>query len=348
MKKIALADIPEEYYEKQPLMFRGNISTLPIQKPADISQIPPSIWIKKSGSQGKLPQDFENVIIDISDSDQESIAPKSRNDLDEKRTRLINLKSPSFHYLDGNAINRLYEATFKAPVINNEQSIRDLTLKIENRLRQKSALSANSSTLQGDSQRSALITSQHREPTVEEKYAQLQTHLLHKDQVILDLETRRKHSQELTQFDTLIDQVQQHGLRLDPRQVNEKRQQIKIKSIQDAVDNLKDITDRYALISTDFAIKDLQEKYRLVFNHPLTQVANKDIRIMVDINKQDIEEGWWRYYARLIKYTVQANVFGTVSRSSQSEGYWEIAIKPIAIYSDSANRQMLNPPNRFR
>lgn len=347
MRKITLADIPEEYYKTQPLVFRGNISTAPVKKPTDISKIPQQIWIKKPGSSGNLPQDFEGVIVDISinssvdlavdlpHSKQGRSAARVRHDVEAKRERLIKLDQPLFHYRDDQEIDRLYNATFNQPLINSEQSIRDLTLKIENRFQANGASAANRMSTQ--SQKTASISSYNPGLNAAEKWLQLQTHLLSSDQVVLDLETH--HSNELTKLDHLITQIQQYGLTLDPNQVREKRKQIGLKLLQDTTNRLKAINNRHTIVSANFQVEDRQQHYRLVLNYPLTQISKRESILITEVPKQEMESGWANYYERLLGAKIQANVFGPILSSVQiGQGYWEIIIKPVVVYASTTIR----------
>ncbi|MEM9164058.1 MAG: hypothetical protein AAGC54_13450 [Cyanobacteria bacterium P01_F01_bin.4] len=344
MRKIALADIPEEYYETQPLAFRGNISTSPVKKPTDISQIPQQIWIKKPGALGKLPQDFEGVIVDLSINQSADLSvdlPKPKqarltvpplHDVNAKRDRLIKLDQPLFHYRDDQEINRLYEANFNKPLINSEQSIRDLTLKIENRFRSNGTSAANQ--ISNRSQTTTSINDYNHGLNAAEKWIQLQTYLLTNDQVILDLETGS--SNELAKLDNLITQVQQYGLTLDPNQVREKRRQIGLKLLQDTTNRLKEINNRHTIVSADFTVEDRQQHYRLVLSYPLTQVSKRESILIIEVPKQEMESGWANYYERLLGAKIQANVFGPIVSSTQiGQGYWEIIIKPILVYAST-------------
>ncbi|MEO1400708.1 MAG: hypothetical protein AAFV72_05560 [Cyanobacteria bacterium J06635_1] len=344
MRKITLADIPEEYYETQPLAFRGNISTSPVKKPTDVSKIPQQIWIKKPGAWGKLPQDFEGVTVDRSIDQSADLSvdlpkPKRdraailhRQDTHAKRGRLIELDQPLFHYRDDQEINRLYETTFNKPLINSEQSIRDLTLKIENRLQANGSVATN--RMRGRSQQVISTDTYNHGLNAAEKWVQLQTHLLTNEQVILDLETG--HSDELIKFDNLVTQVQQYGLSLDPNQVSEKRKQIGLKLLQDKTHRLQEIINRHTIVSANFTVEDRQRHYRLVLSYPLTQVSKRESTIIVEVPKQEMESGWANYYERLLGAKIQANVFGPILSSTQiGQGYWEIIIKPIVVYAST-------------
>ncbi|MEM8808039.1 MAG: hypothetical protein AAGF01_18625 [Cyanobacteria bacterium P01_G01_bin.38] len=347
MRKIALADIPEEYYETQPLAFRGNISTAPVKKPTDISKIPQQIWIKKPGSSGKLPQDFEGVIVDLSIHSSVNLsvdlphpkqgrsAERTGHDVDAKRERLIKLDQPLFHYRDDQEIDRLYNAAFNQPLINSEQSIRDLTLKIENRFQANGASVAN--RMGNRSQKTASISAYNPGLNAAEKWLQLQIHLLNNEQVILDLET--DHSNELTKLDHVIAQVQQYGLKLDPNQVREKRKQIGLRLLQNTTNRLKEINNRHTIISANFQVEDRQQHYRLVLSYPLTQISKRESILITELPKQEMESGWANYYERLLGTKIQANVFGLIISSVQiGQGYWEIIIKPIVVYASTTIR----------
>ena len=343
MRKIALADIPAEYYTTQPLSFRGNISTVPIKKTTDISKIPQQIWIKKNGTSGRLPKDFEQVMVDLSthsavgatvDLPQPSrLALLADHHIEAKRERLIALNEPLLHYRDQPAFERLYNAAFNQPLVNSEQSIPDLTPKIKNRFRSNGASAANRTGKRPH--RTAPVSAANAGLNVIEKWPQLQTHLLNNGQVVLDLEIG--HSNELTRFDDVIDQVQQYGLQLDPFQVRKKRRLIEVKLLQATVNRLQEINNRLTIVSGNFQVEERQNHYRLIHSYPITQVSKRESTLVIEVPKQDMESGWTNFYERLLGAKIQAHVFGSILSSTQiGRDYWEIAIKPIVVYSSPA------------
>jgi hypothetical protein len=253
--------------------------------------------------------------------------------VEEKKKKLQDITSISFHFVDKGEVTNFYNDTFKEPTV--ESLVTEIATQVG--AEAKAGLPQLLETKLGGKDLSKWIsTVKLPDTSLPGMFVRYQREAIKRGEVLLGLEELDIELNELQQFQTAVSNLQgSFGLTLDQSLVESHTTKLKEKAAETMVGKLENATG-WVLIEGKFRIDKTDGMYSCVYNHPVSDYFSKGatpVTISFTIAASSIEERYTGNYAQSVGRLIPLRVYGKVWQPiNRSTCTWDLEITPLAIY----------------
>jgi hypothetical protein len=264
----------------------------------------------------------------------------AKKPLSSKKATFLNIAAISFYYVNEEEITNHYNMNFREPTIENliEKTINEKTDDIGTGVDVEAVLK---SKMGGRNLRDFVRTIKLPETTVAEKFLRYQRFLLQENKVNYGFDEIEIQLELLDRFKDDIEALSKkyYDVPFSNELIEEKKNQIKDKLVKEALTQLEKI-NQYVLLSGKYvAVKDKNNNYRLIYDHPinehLQQFPKVKVQITALLERELIQKSFQVQLQTMSEKSnkIPLKIFGKVLQPLDTNSdVWELIIVPFAIY----------------
>lgn len=279
---------------------------------------------------------FRSETVDLPTFDQVSLQTSDtglNRAIDEKKSRLLNMSSISFHYIDKERITSFFNDHFQESTVESttQEHVNEISGDLTGKL---PALEAN---VGGKTLTKSVSNLTMPNKSLHAMFLLYQREIIRNDQVVLDVEMVDVELSELEAFELAIaDLAKSYGFVVDADKVEAHRKTLKEKAAEQTLVRLESVSG-FVIIEGAFEIRQVEtDFYGCVYKHPVTGymlASDGSVTITVRLEKKRIEEYVAVTFAHSGGSAIPLHIYGKVWKPiDRSANEYNLEVIPLAIY----------------
>lgn len=253
--------------------------------------------------------------------------------LQEKKERISNVTSVSFHFIDKEEIKNFYNDTFQEPSI--ESLVSEITGELSGEIK-TSLPKVLESKIGGRDISKWISTLKLPDTSLSGMFIKYQKEAIQRGEVSFGLEELDVELNELNKFNITIKNLNiDFNFKIPSDLLEKHRANLKQKAAETTLVKLESATG-WIFIEGKFLIAKNENIYDCSLTHPVNEFLSQnsyDVKIMFSLPIDLIEPRYTSNYARSVGRMIPLRVFGKVWQPIDRRiDNWELQITPFAVY----------------